>query len=144
MPPRQVSENDNRFSFVSIEFSLGGLSFSEISGISYADTLNRSFVYGTSPYALGRTRGTYQAGGAFSILKELDDTLLKFLGQRYGAKQFDIVVTFTEVGQPQVTDQLISCTFTSGKDDMKYGPDPLYVTRDISIIKIGRNGIFPF
>lgn len=144
MAPRIVEENDNRFSFVSIEFALAGRGYTLINALSYADTINRAFVYGTSPYPLSRTRGTYAAGGAFGILKESDADLLAFLGQGYAEKQFDITCTYTEVGQPQVTDHLVSCAFASGKDDWKYSPDGLYVVRDLSIRMIGRNGVYPF
>lgn len=144
MPPRTVIDNDNRFSFVSLVITLGGLSFTEISGIGYNDTLNRGMVMGTSSYKLGRTRGTYDASANISILKENHAILLAYLGPGWAAKQFDVTVSYVEINQPLITDQLVSCAFTSGKDAWKYGPDPLYMEADLSVIAILRNGIPPY
>lgn len=144
MPPRQVTENNNKFSFVSLAISLAGRTYTEITGLNYADTLNRSFVYGTSPYALGRTRGVYSAAAGLSILKEMHVQLIRFLGKGWAAKEFDIVCSYTEVGQPQVTDQLVSCAFANKKDAWRYGPDPLYMETELTVIKIIRDGIEPY
>lgn len=134
----------NRFSFVSLAISLAGRSFTEISGISYNDTLNRSFIYGHSPYPVGRLRGSYAAGASLQILKEEHINLLNFLGQRWATKEFDIVCSYIEPPQPQSTDQLIACSFSSKKDAWKYSADPLYVEADLTVVKIIRNGLNPF
>ena len=144
MTPPQVRADDNRFSFISMGISIAGREWLEIVAMAYADTLNRSFVYGTSPYALGRTRGTYAAGGSFSILKERHQELLDFLGPGWASKEFDIIVSYSEGDAPMITDQLERCAFANGKDAWKYGPDPLYVDADFSAIKIWRNGIPPY
>jgi len=146
MPPRTVSEDNNKFSFVSLAISLGGRSYTEINGISYADTINRSFVYGTSPYPLARTRGTYAAGGMISILKEAHDDFLQFLGSGWAALSFDITCSYQEngTGKKMITDQLVSAAFANGEDAWKFGPDPLYVSANLTMIMIIRNGIKPY
>lgn len=144
MPPRQVTEDNNKFSFVSMRISIAGRTFTEINGMSYNDTINRSFVYGTSPYPLGRTRGTYAAGGMISILKEDHNALIKFLGQGWAAKEFDCICTYQELGQPLVTDQLYRSAFADGKDAWRYGPDPLYIEANLTVIAIVRDGIWPY
>lgn len=147
--PRSVSAENNKYSFISIDFNVAGETYTEINSLSYADTINRSFVYGTSPYPLARTGGVYLAGGAFSLLKEVDSELIKKFGDGWARVQWNATISYTEIQPdgsegPLVVDYLESCAFASAKDNWRYGPDPLYVERDITIIKIIRNGVKPY
>ena len=149
MPPRSVNAENNKYSFTSIDFNFAGKTVTEINTLSYADTINRAFVYGTSPYAIARTSGVYMAGGSVAILKERDSELVAEFGDGWARLNFNATISFTEIQAdgsegPLVTDYLESCAWASAKDSMKYGPDPLYVERDFTIIKIIRNGVKPY
>lgn len=147
--PRSVNSENNKYSFVSIDANILGRTITEINALSYADTINRSFVFGTSPYPLARTSGVYLAGGAVAILKEVDADLVERSGNGWARLNFNITVNYSEIQAdgsegPLVTDYLESCAWASAKDDWKYGPDPLYVMRDFTIIKIHRSRVTPY
>lgn len=147
--PRSVNSDNNKYSFISIDFNFAGKTVTEINALSYADTINRSFVFGTSPYPLARTSGVYMAGGAVSILKEIDAQIVSSAGDGWGKLNFNATISYSEIQAngddgPLVTDYLESCAWASVKDNWRYGPDPLYVERDFTIIKIIRSGVRPY
>ena len=147
--PRSVNSENNKYSFVSIDFNFAGNTVTEIMTLSYADTINRSFVFGTNPYPLARTSGVYLAGGSVSILKEVDSQLVADFGDGWARLSFHGNVSYTEIQAdgsegPLVKDYLESCAWASVKDNWRYGTDPLYVERDFTIIRIHRNGVVPY
>ena len=133
------------YDYSCIEIALDGGIQPHITEINYSQKLDPGILRGTSALVQGRTRGTYETSGSFSIYKE-DYELLKTLlvakgngGFMLGV--FDMTLTYSATGMPQNEDQLIGCRITSEENAYSYGNDPLIVRVELSIIKIITNGL---
>jgi len=145
MPPQVVSYpqiNGHRYSFASIEAAFNGLLVPGFKSISYNDELTPADVYGTSSNKIGRTKGKQNAACTFVMYKEEFENLritLGVTGVGYGETQFDIILTYFEVGQVPITDIIQGCRVTKTSEDSNAdSSDALTVSVECNVMRIIR------
>ena len=87
--PFQQLINGKTFDFSSIEITIGALSYTNVTEITYSDSLEPGILRGTSAKKKGRTRGEYNAEGSITVYKaDLASILaeLAALGEGSGAR----------------------------------------------------------
>jgi hypothetical protein len=133
------------FQYSCIEIAVAGGIQANISEITYSHKLDPGTFRGTSPKVRGRTLGTYDAEGSFTIYKEDYEMVKAALASRppfqgYMAAEFDITVSYRDAGaHVPVTDQLIGCRITSEENNHQSGNDALLVRVQLNIMEIIAN-----
>lgn len=135
--------NGLRFDFSSVEANINGQVYTGVSELDYSHKLEPGKVRGTSAQVNGRTRGQYEPDGSFSMYKQEAAEFIAALGPGFMEQAFDIVVHYSEVGQPLITDRLIGCRIKSSGNSHKEGADALTVKFELDIIAVIENGIAP-
>jgi len=138
-----------KYDFASIEVSLATTGqaaqiFLESTGIDWDDTIEETFLYGTNPAPLGRTRGQYTPGEAtWTISKQSEAVLLDQLGDGFMETTFDLVIKYSDVGLPLIVDTLEQCRIVGAPGSFASGPDPLTVALKLKPMVVLRNGKTP-
>ncbi len=132
--------NGRRYSFASVKLKVAGREYVGVKEVSYNWKIERSKVRGANIQPLGMTRGEYDCEGSITFYKEEYDELIAALGNGYGEAVFDVSVTYADVGQPTVTDELRGCSLAGGEKSPSQGTDALEVKCDLSVSYILENG----
>jgi hypothetical protein len=138
-----------RYGHSSIEIAVvlpGGAAeiFVEVAGVDYDDTLEEALVYGTNPAPLGRTRGQYNPGEAsLSMTKQNADVLVDRLGDGFMEAEINVVVKYSDVGLPVVTDTLELCRIVGLAQSSAAGPEAVMTEVKLKPMTILRNGHAP-
>lgn len=132
--------NGRRYSFASVILKINGRQVVGVKEVSYNWKIDRAKVRGTNIQPLGMTRGEYDCEGSLTFYKEDYDELIANLGDGYGEAVFDIAVSYADVGQPTVTDELRGCSLGGAEKSPSQGTDALEVKCDLSITYILENG----
>lgn len=142
--------NGNRFDYSCVTISVDGrvILGQDITSITYKHQLKPEKIYGTSPYALGRTRGRYEADGTLEVTKEAFGELVDYLSvdpnKGYMEQSFTVTVAYqADPGGQLVTDKLIGCRITEDEDNHKQGAEGLTVRCTLDIMSIERDDITP-
>lgn len=142
--------NGNRYDYSALSIFIDGVMLlgQEIVSIDYKHGLKPEKVYGSSPSALGRTRGRYDPDGSMEINKEAYPRLVASLSADpsfgYMEKPFLIEVSYQDVNGPLITDTLIGCRIEEDSDSHKSGGENLTVRVTLNILKVLRDGAQPF
>ena len=135
--------NGHRYSFASIEVSVGGRRIVGFREISYRVRREIGEVRGVHPEPLGYTRGEITYEATLVAYAEEAEELVRALGPGYMEQPFDITVTYAEEGQRTVTDQLLGCRITQIERDHSRGTDPLEVRFELKPARIRYWGLDP-
>lgn len=134
------------YDYTSIEIVIADIGVqANITEINYSAKRDPGVFRGTSSLPRGRTRGTFDFDGDFTIYKE-DFELIK---QRLSADPngfmvaaFDISVDMSEAGANiPVTDTVLGANIISVDNSFSQGNDPLLVKVGLSIMNIKFNGV---
>lgn len=134
--------NGHRFSFASIEAIFNGIPMIGFTEITYKPSLKAGIVYGSRPQPLGRTRGKVEYSFSFKMLR-LEFEALKLTlagGVGFGEFPFDVIVQYGEIGQPVVTDSIISARIEEAELSNSDGTDPAQVNVTCSAMGMLLNG----
>lgn len=129
------------YDFSSIEIAVGPGLQPNITDINYSQKLDPGTFRGTGAEIKGRTRGTYDADGSFTIYKE-DYEAVKYTlmllsnGEGYMVTSFPIIVCYREEERPPCVDLLVGCRITNEDHGMQTGNNPAVVKVNLSIMKI--------
>lgn len=135
-----------RYSFCSIELAIvtetgGSQVYADITDLSYSDSIERAFQYGTNPAPLGRTRGVYNPGDAsLTMALQAAYALIGQLGNGYMEKDINIVAKYADEGLPLIVDTLQKCRMGGLENTFSQGPDALMVTIPLQPFNVLRNG----
>ncbi len=101
-------------------------------------------VYGSRPQAIGRTRGKQELTFDFEMYRiefEILKATLGVGGIGFGETPFDTIVQYAELGQPVVTDSIISARIEEADLSNADGSDPSKVKCTCSAMQIYLNGV---
>lgn len=132
--------NGVRYEWSSAEIKLNGLTFLGIKEVAYNHKLEPSKVYGVHPQPIGRTRGVYSAEGSVTMYLSEANQLIESLGDGYMEQNFDMVVTYAEIDQDSITDEIIGCRIKSDDSSLSQGADALVKKFDLDVMFLIRNG----
>ena len=135
--------NGLRYSWASVAIKLDSANQLGIKEISYSHSVDRGEVRGVGPQVIGHTRGEYKAEGSITFLKEEYDAFVAKNGDGYMEKVFDISVSYAEIGNATVTDQLVGCRLSKAEKSPSAGTDALEVSCDLTILYLIENGKKP-
>jgi hypothetical protein len=120
------------------------LNFRGYKAINYGRTRSRTFVYGTHPDPIGKTRGKNEYKADLEVLLaefyQLQDAL-QAIQAGYGDVFFQFIVTYSENGFDTKTDTIIGCTLDLTEASQAEGTDALHRKISLSPLKILINGI---
>lgn len=131
-------------SFASIEAILGpaGRVSVAMKAINYSRKRDREMPAGAHPDPIGKTRGTNKYAGDCELYLVQWQLLLVSLGlEGYGDVPFPVIVTYSDIGMPTVTDELLGCTLDSTEASQTQGNAALIRKCDLSPVKILFNGV---
>ena len=139
--------NGVRYGAESYSITIDGQPTNCVSELSYEDTMEGKFIYGTSEVPIGRTRGSYTCTATMGIwLAEADElhAILASKGEVGAIAEavFDITVRVSELNAPQIFDILRGCRLKNLKSAMPGtgGNDSSVVTYDLMPYFIRHNG----
>jgi len=133
--------NGHAYDYSSIEIDINGTIYVGVKEISWNQTMEKGKVRGTNPQVLARTRGEYEAEGSITMYPQEYTDVITALGDGYMEQQFNVVVSYSEVGQNTQTIRLLGCEIKSEESGGSQGTDPLEDAIDIDIIQVERNGL---
>jgi hypothetical protein len=126
-----------------VEIRLNGKTYELVKEIKYKSTREIGKARGTSPLRRGKTRGTIDFEGSIVLYKSPDggfDQIVEDFGPGWMEKEFDIIVTYGDDGDPITVDELLGCEFLTDEGGTSEGSDPAEVSLDLDISSILRNG----
>ncbi len=135
--------NGNAFSWASVAFRFDGGEGIYVKEISYSHSVEREKIRGAGMRPLGMTRGEYDAEGSMTLNEEGYRALITKFGPGFMEKRFSISVSYAEIGQPTVTDELLDCRIASVEHNPSQGSEGLEVSIELSIMSIRESGINP-
>lgn len=135
--------NGNAYSWASVAFRFDGGEGIYVKEISYSHSVERETMRGAGMRPLGYTRGEYSAEGSMTLMKEGWNALRAKFGNGYMERSFSISVSYAEVGQPTVTDELLDCRISSVENNPSQGSEGLEVSIELSILSIREGGLNP-
>lgn len=132
----------NRTSWVSAEIDINGLVYAGLKSIQYSDELVGTKVYGTSPEAIGRTRGKANHAGQMVMYLEEFENVRAALGGGVGYMEvpFLITVTYYEIGMNPIVDLLEFVRIQKAEDNHSEGGDALTVSITLDVFRVTRSG----
>ena len=128
--------NGVRHSFSSVELKLNGQIFTGFKSINYSRTRSRSLVRGNHPDPLGKTRGENEYSADCELYLAEWNLFQSQLGDGYGDKFFQVLVTYSENGFDTIQDRLEGCTMDSTESSNAQGPDPTIRKVNLMPLKI--------
>lgn len=144
MSDTPVAVNGIVYDFATIKLMLDGDLYISVKAINYGDTCEPGKLRGTSPQALGRTTGDYDATASLELSKGAFRELIAKLGDGFMAKTFDCVVNFQPPGGlPIITDKVIGCRISKNDAAHSQGTDALTMKIDLSPHKCTWDGYDP-
>lgn len=126
-----------------LTMKVDGKEIPDVKELKYSTKREIGKFRGTSPIARGRTRGTADFEGSMVLLRSTFDQLIEQWGNGWMEKEFDIVATYGNDGQPLVTDTLLGCTIVSDEITSSEGADANEVSIGLDVKGILRNGKAP-
>jgi hypothetical protein len=143
--------NGKRYDYASILTMVNGLPKlgRTITSIEYSDSIQRGVVRAGARLPIGYTGGEYSAEGSIEMPIEERDIFLAEIASggiargRYDAA-FELTVSFAELGQRTIVDQLNGCRLNGTEQTFQRGPEGLVVRFPISIHLLILNGSLPF
>lgn len=141
--------NGKRYSFASINMSIGIVPVFGITDISYSHSLEPGEVRGAHPQVLGYTRGEYSCEASVTFLKEEWDEIVTGTGLQnpsVGLLEMIIpviVITYADQGSPISVDRLFNCRVQSIEVSSSSGSDPVEVVVALMPTHIEMNGRMP-
>jgi hypothetical protein len=139
--------NGHRYDFSSITVRtsfLGALRLFGVKDINYKQRLTPGKARGTNAAIMGRSRGTYESDGGFTMYREEYQAFIHALSQGgrlpYMEVNFDIQVGYAEVLGPTSQDELLKCRITDEEDSHSEGETPLVTKVTLDIFRINRDG----
>jgi hypothetical protein len=137
--------NGHAWDYSSIKFRVNGVRVFEVQDINYKQSLKPGFVRGTGARKRGRTRGSYDSDGGFTMYKAQYQSLIQVLSKGgtlpYMEIDFDIQVSYGELFGPVLTDELLECRITDDEDSPSEGEAPVVVKVTLDIIEVKRQGL---
>jgi hypothetical protein len=140
--------NGRRYSFASIELAAtiaGNPSelFADVDAISYGDSLDVAYRYGTSRGPIGWTAGTYNPGDAsIQMGKSTAQQMIQRIGPGWLGINLLIGVKYFDIGEQLTVDTLVA-RIVGLEDSHQYSADALVSVMALKPFSILRNGIFP-
>lgn len=151
IPPPYV--NGNFYDFSVLKFWMNSVRYFNLMDIDYKNTGTFGKVRGTGSYIRGRTAGTVDTEGSFTMyLNEWDAFVaaLMALGATQGMVDygymdvsFGISCSYGKTANAMRTDDLIGCRIKGDDYSHKEGPDALVVKVDLDILQLNPNGAQP-
>lgn len=138
--------NGRMYDYSSIEIQVDGNAYGLIKSISYSAKREIGKARGNSPVRRGKTRGTYDAEGSLEMYKSGDggfDQLIANFGDNWMEKEFDVVVSYGNNGEPVTTDTLRVCEFSGDEASPAEGSDAITRKLTLDITGILVNGKQP-
>lgn len=135
--------NGISYDFSSVKISLIGDVTPAFKGIDYSQALEPGEARGNSSHWLRRTRGQLKAEASFEIHKVEWQGFIDQLGDGYMEKEFDILVSYADHGQPVISDEIVGARIKKHADSPKEGSEPPTVKVDLHILKVRPNGLEP-
>ncbi len=138
--------NGHRYSYASIEIAaqIGATNtelFTDVSGISYNESLDVSFMQGTSRQPIGWTAGNYKPGdAALEMGKSTFTQMVLQTGPGWLGINLLLLVSYADIGEIVTVDTIIA-RIVGAEDAHDYGPDALKTTVKLLPFTILRNGI---
>lgn len=132
--------NGVRHEWSSCEFKFNGRIFVGVRSVNYDVELKPSLVYGTAPQPIGMTRGVLTPTGDFEMLQAELDQLLTALGDGYGEKYFQGLVSYSEPWYDTMQDELVGCRITKIGAALSQGADAIYRKVEMMMLDVKLNG----
>lgn len=131
------------FSSITLKFAIadGPTVQMFIKSINYGRTRSRGLVRGNHPDPIAKTLGENEYKGSVEMMLAEYRLLVAELGDGYGDKSFDVLVTYGETGFETVTDELLGCNLDDDDASNSQGPDPLVRKIDLAPLKILMAGV---
>lgn len=102
--------NGHYYSFASLEVKIADVFVIALKSINYGSSLTPGKVRGSDPEVVGRTPGVLEHTCDFEVYRHQWEVLRDTLGQSYGRKVFDVIVTYAEADDVGVTtDRITGC-----------------------------------
>jgi len=136
--------NGVTYDWHSIECIAKGVSCPELKDISYKESGKRTKVYGTPRNAVGRTGGKSEPEASMTMYKAQWEAFKAQLGNGFGLVEFDMLINYSEPGQPIITDELLGCTVEEVDTSPSNGEDPIEVKLSLSVMRMKHNGLEMF
>jgi hypothetical protein len=133
------------YDFTSVEITVGKMGVCpNLTDINYSQKLDPGIFRGSGAKIIGRTRGTYDASGSFTIYKEDYETLKATLlvesrGKGYMLASFGIVVVYREADQAPIVDKLKGCRIVGEDNSLSSGNNTTVVKVDLSVMEVIAN-----
>lgn len=137
--------NGNAYSWASISFKIDGQADLGIyiKEISYSHKVEREMLRGAGMRPLGFTRGEYGAEGSVTFTREGWNAIISKFGAGYLERSFGVSVSYAELGQNTVTDELVQVRFGGSENNPSQGAEGTEVSCDLHILAIRENGVNP-
>jgi hypothetical protein len=136
--------NGARCSWADIEIKINRVRALAVQEITYNSKLEPGVVRGAGTRVLGRTRGQEEHEGSITLLKEEAQELIDALGDGFGEKAFDIVVSYRLGDESTVAkysqDTLLGCRIKSPDQSLQQGTDAVKVKFELSVMDVLYNG----
>ena len=131
------------FASITLKFQLDGGKTVEMfcKSINYGRTRTRGLVRGNHPDPIAKTRGENEYKASVEIMLAEYRLLIAEIGEGYGDKIFDTLVTYGETGFETVTDIIEGCTIDDDDASNSQGSDPLVRKLDLAPLKILMAGV---
>lgn len=140
--------NGRRFSHASLEITLQGVKgsaeiFIDVQEVSYGDSLEIVFVYGTNQAPLGATKGKYEpADAVLKMSKSAIQKVIEKIGDGWLGSSLQVVIKYSDEGEKQIVDSFVG-PITKLDDSSSDGPDPIQPSITLKPFYVLRNKIKP-
>lgn len=142
--PQYPDINGVYYGWSSVEISIAGDVTFGVKDVTYDDGAEPGEVRGTKSRIIARTRGEYKCTGGITLYKRNLAALLAKLGDGFGNKVFDVLVSYADIGQPTTSDKLVGCKIKKIADSPKAGSDAAECKIDLHVFQIERDGLVMF
>jgi hypothetical protein len=134
--------NGIQYDWSSIEISTGGIPTLGFKSIDYKSSLEPGEKRtNNSSRLVGRTRGVAKDEASFELYKVEADALIKRLGPAYKEKSFNINVSYSDTGQPTITDYIYGARIKSVSNSPKEGSETPTVKFELSVMEVRESGV---
>jgi hypothetical protein len=137
--------NGYAYDYASIRVRIDGQVEHRIKSLDVGDAMeNATYLYGTSRYPIGRTRGQYKPKESSLEFYRVawDERVGSWADQLY-TRLFTIEIERSELGSPFTKDVLLGCSFKSQDHSHSEGGDPLTVKVGLVFMVLRTNGKNP-
>jgi hypothetical protein len=131
MPTAYPDINGHTYQWSSVETTLGKNLTRALKSITYGDSLTVGKIRGANVKVQGRTRGVQEPRCNAVFYKRQFDELVDELGDGFGEKVFDIVLSYADTGQPTRTDTVVGVRITDYEVAGEEGEDAIEVEAEL-------------